>query len=43
MVELIGAHRPDHAKVVNVLFQMGQAIRQPLAAISRLVEGILRA
>ena len=43
MVELIGAHRLDQAKVVDVLFQMWQAVRHPLAAFSRLVERILRA
>ena len=32
MVELIGAHGLDEAKVVNVLFQMRQAVRHPLTA-----------
>ena len=43
MVELIGAHGFDEAKIVDVLFQMWQAVRHPLAAFSRLMKGILRA
>ena len=43
MVELIGTHGLDNAKVVNVFFQVRQAIRYPLAAFSGLVKWILRA
>src|SRR5208282_6427402 len=43
MVELIRAHRFNQTKIVNVLFQMRQAIGDPLAALSRLVKGVLGA
>ena len=43
MIELIRAHRFDQTKIVNVFFQMGEAIGNPLAASSRLVKRILGA
>src|ERR1700727_79842 len=43
MVELVGTHRLDQAKVVDVFFQVWQAVRYPLAALPCLMEGVLRA
>ena len=43
MVELVGAHRLDEAKIVDVFFEMRQAVGDPLAAFSGLVKWILRA
>jgi hypothetical protein len=41
MIELLGAHGLDEAKIINVFLEIGQAIREPLAALSRLMEWIL--
>ena len=43
MVELIGAHRLDETKIVNMFFQVRQTVRNPLAALARLMKWILRA
>src|SRR5437660_4291276 len=42
VIELVGTHGLDEANVVNVLFQMRQAVGNPLTALSDLVERILR-
>ena len=42
MIELVGMHGLDEAKVVHVLFQMRQAVGDPLTALSHLVERVLR-
>ncbi len=41
MVELVGAHGLDEAKFVHVLFEIGQAIGNPLAAAPALMKWIL--
>src|SRR5215468_5626047 len=43
MVELVGSHRPYDAQVVDVLFQMRKAVRDPLPALPDLMKRILSA
>src|ERR1700681_881021 len=42
VIELVGMHRLDEAQIVNVLFQVRQAVGNPVAALSDLVERGLR-
>ena len=42
MIELVRMHGLDEAKVINVLFQMRQAVGNPVTALSNPVKRILR-
>ena len=39
VIELVGAHRFDEAQIVDVLFQVRQAVGNPGAALACLMEG----
>jgi hypothetical protein len=41
VIELLGAHGLDEAKIIEMLLEMGQAVRDPMPALSGLMEGIL--
>jgi hypothetical protein len=41
VIELLSAHRLDEAKVIDMFLEMGQAIRDPMPALSGLMERIL--